>query len=318
MPNDVTPYVYCLFQQPWWLDAVAPGAWDAVEVDDGHKVLGRFVFSRERRLGLRILTQPPLTQFCGPWIRPFNGKPAARAAQEDRVLDRLIAALPPHDVFRQCFHYAVTRWLPFYWAGFRQTTRLSYVIDDLSDLDRLWTGLRTDVRTAIRKAQQQLTVDSDGDVETLIELATATFRRQGLDLPYTADLVRRLDEACAARGQRGILIARDGRGRPCAANMVVWDEDSAHGLISGFTGADGSVGAASLMIWEAIKLAQKVSRRFDFEGSIIRGIEHFLRGFGGRPTPYPQLIGGQTMAGSLALAAGDLLVDRRRRLRDAR
>jgi hypothetical protein len=317
MPDDVTAYAYCLFQQPWWLEAVAPGAWGAVEVEEGGEVVGRLVFSQERRLGLRILTQPRLTHCCGPWIRPFGGKPGVRAAREDRVLERLMAALPPHDVFRQCFHYSVKRWLPFYWAGCRQATQFSYVLEDLSDPDRIWADFHQTVRTAIRKAQKHVTVEADGDVEALIDLNRATFRSQGLDLPYSANIVRRLDAACAARGQRMVLIARDSGGQPCSAVMLVWDDDSVYSVMGGTNETGRSIQADSLLVWEAIKIAPKIARRFDFSGSMIRGVERFARRFGGEPIPYSQIIGGQTMVGRLALAAGDLLLERRRRLRDA-
>lgn len=311
--GDTTPYAHCLFQQPWWLDAVAPGAWRALEVEDGGEVLGRLVFSRQRRLGLRVLTQPPLTRFCGPWVRTFPGKLSRRAAQEDSVLKRLIEALPSHDVFRQRFHYSVGRWLSFHWAGFRQTARLSYVIEDLSDLERIWADFRADVRTNIRKAQKLFTVEPDDNVEMLLDLNRVIFRRQGLNLPYSPSLVRRLDAACAARGQRGLLVARDGDGRPCAASWFVWDEESAQGLISGVTEEARSTGVDSLMVWESIKHARSFSRSFDLGGSMIRNIEHFLRGFGGSPRFYSQFVYGHTMVGQVALAAADIMLDRRRR-----
>ena len=310
---DTTPYAHCLFQQPWWLDAVAPGAWRALEVEEDGEVVGRLVYSRQRRLGLRVLTQPPLTRFCGPWVKTFSGKLAHRASKEDMVLKRLIEALPPHDVFRQRFHYAVARWLSFHWAGFRQTARLSYVIEDLSDLERIWADFRADMRTNIRKAQKLFTVEPDDNVEVLLDLNRVIFRRQGLDLPYSPGLVRRLDAACAARGQRGLLVARDRDGRPCAASWFAWDEHSAHGLISGVTEEARSTGADSLMVWESIKHARSFSRSFDLGGSMIRNIEHFLRGFSGSPRYYSQFVYGHTVAGHLALAAADIMLDRRRR-----
>jgi Acetyltransferase (GNAT) domain len=280
-------------------------------------VLGRLAFTYRRRLGLRILSQPPLTPFCGPWIKSFPGKPATRTSREDDVLDRLIAALPPHDVFRQRFHYAVRRWLPFHWAGLRQSTQFTYVIINLVDLDRIWVGLRENVRTQIRKAQKMLSVDHEGDVETLLGALRLTFRRQGLDMPYSADLVRRLDRACAAQGARRILVARDASDRVCAATCMVWDDQSAYSLISGNDPEHKSSGAMSLLLWESIKLAREVTGRFDFEGSMMRPVERFFRAFGGEPIACSQLVGGRTLAGRMALSITDLLIERRR-LQNAR
>ena len=44
--------------------------------------------------------------------------------------------------------------------------------------------------------------------------------------------------------------------------------------------------AKSLIVWESIKFAAQHSQVFDFEGSIIEGIENFDQQFGGRCTPY--------------------------------
>ena len=42
-----------------------------------------------------------------------------------------------------------------------------------------------------------------------------------------------------------------------------------------------SSGAQSLVLWKAIQHASTVSSVFDFEGSMVEGIENFFRQFGG-------------------------------------
>ncbi|KZZ15518.1 hypothetical protein A3751_17170 [Oleiphilus sp. HI0080] len=42
-------------------------------------------------------------------------------------------------------------------------------------------------------------------------------------------------------------------------------------------------------MWEAIKFASTVTKRFDFEGSMIEPIERFFRGFGAMQKPYFQI-----------------------------
>jgi hypothetical protein len=45
-------------------------------------------------------------------------------------------------------------------------------------------------------------------------------------------------------------------------------------------------GAAAVVLWEAIKRASERGTGFDFEGSMLRHVESFVRSFGGMPTPY--------------------------------
>ena len=47
-----------------------------------------------------------------------------------------------------------------------------------------------------------------------------------------------------------------------------------------------SSGAQSLILWEGIQFAAAHSKVFDFEGSMVEGIENFFRQFGGVCTPY--------------------------------
>ncbi len=141
------------------------------------------------------------------------------------------------------------------------------------------------VRRGIRKAQRAVEVDHDFPLDELLRLDAQTYARQGLKLPHSHEILRRLDAACAARGARRILGAVDADGRTHAALYVAWDERTLYALMSARDPELQAVGANTLLYWEAIRLASEVSRVFDFEGSMVEPIEHYFRGFGGRQTP---------------------------------
>ena len=194
---------HSLFEQPWWLDAVAPGNWDAATVTSDGEIIGRLPYVRMRRCGLTILGQPPLTQFLGPWIKPGAGTPYERLEREHTILRMLIGKLPKHDVFVQDFHHSMTNGCAFRWGGFSETVRYTYVLDGLDDHDGIWAGFRQELRTRIRKAERHLVVRAIDDVELFIALNRMTYARQGMAMPYSAELIRRLDAACGARGCGG-------------------------------------------------------------------------------------------------------------------
>jgi lipid II:glycine glycyltransferase (peptidoglycan interpeptide bridge formation enzyme) len=214
--------------------------------------------------------------------------------------------LPRHDIFLQNFHYSVTNCLPFYWNGFSQSTNYTYVIDELSDLDRIWAGFRENIRREIRKAAGQVGVRPLDDIETFIRLNRMTFERQGMPVPYPAELVRRLDAACNARDARRMFLAEDADGTPHAVVYLVWDRASAYYLMGGTDPLLRTSGAMSLLMWEAIKYASQVTGRFDFEGSMLQPVERFFRAFGARQIQYARLARGFTLKGRLALAAHEL------------
>jgi hypothetical protein len=275
-----------LFEQPWWLDAVAPGTWGAVEVSRDGRVVARLPYVTEKRLRLRGLIMPPLTQTLGPWLASSEGKQTRQLARQKELMTALIEGLPPHDYFHQRFHYSISNWLPFYWSGFEQTTRYTYVIEPLDDLDLVWAEFPPKTRSAIRKAQKRVAVRTDLDVERFLDINTLSFKRQGLELPYSRELVRHLDAACVERQARRIFFAEDGQGRIHAALYLVWNENSAYYLMGGNDPSLRNSDAMSLLVWEALQFAASVTEKFDFEGSVIEPVERFFRSFGGTLRPY--------------------------------
>jgi lipid II:glycine glycyltransferase (peptidoglycan interpeptide bridge formation enzyme) len=298
--SEVTPCAHSLFQQPWWLDAVAPGVWDAVVVVKNDEIVGRLPFMRKRRFGLTILTQPPLIPFLGPWVQAVAGKDHTRLAREHEILTSLIDALPPHDVFIQCFHHSITNNISFHWCGFTSSILYTYVLDELKDHEKIWAGFRENVRREIRKAERQLTV------RPFLALHRMTYDRQGMSLPYSSDLMRRLDAACSARGARRIFVAEGLDGAPHAVLYLVWDCASAYYLMSGSDSRRRTSGAMSLLVWEAIKYAGQVTQRWDFGGSMLQPIERFFRAFGARQVRYARITRGATLRGRLAMLAHEL------------
>ena len=285
MKKQLLAETNCLFQEPWWLDAVAPGEWDAVVAEHAGRVVGRLPFVIKRRYGFTYNAMPPLTQTLGPWIEPKEAKCAKVLAWQKDVMNELIQRIPAFDMFGQNFHYEVTNWLPFYWQGFEQTTRYTYLLSDISDHGTIWDGLMENIRTDIKKADRRVCVRTDLGLDRFLEVNEKTFLRQGKRLPYSHELVYRIDNACGD-GSRRVFFAEDGTGRIHAALYIVWDERSAYYLMGGGDPDLRNSGATSLLMWEAIKFASTVTRRFDFEGSMIEPIERYFRAFGGEQKPY--------------------------------
>jgi hypothetical protein len=275
-----------IFQQPWWLDAVAPDRWDAVVIKNGDEIDARLPFIVKRRYGLTLLTMPQLTQTLGPWHIASEAKYTNRLSQQLQLCEALISGLPRYDFFLQSFSPTITNWLPFYWAGFSASVAYTYRIDDLTSLDRIWSELRENIRREIRKAEKIVHVRTDLDIETFLEVQKKTFQRQGLQIPYDPDVARRLDLAGSQHDAKRIFFAEDAQGKIHAAVYIVWDSDTAYYLMGGNDPELRNSGAASLLLWEAIKFSAGVTRCFDFEGSMIAPIERFFRAFGARQVPY--------------------------------
>lgn len=278
-----------IFSRDWWLDAtVGPEAWDVAIVKKGDQIVAAMPYFSHRRYRMRVISQPALTLALGPWLRPSNGKPSTKLADEKELMQALIDQLPSFDHFSQTWHSCRTNWQPFFWNGFQQTTYYTYELTELGETEKLWSGFHHNVRQEISKASSRfkLHVRDDLPFDDLLALNRMTFQRQGMSPPYSDAFFRRLDAACSERGCRKFFIAVAPSGQHHAAYYIVWDENSAYGLISGADPAVRNSGAVSLCLWEAIKYAADVTPRFNFAGSMMEPVEHFIRNFGGVQVPY--------------------------------
>lgn len=277
-----------IFSKDWWLDSVAGDDWDVVLVINGDQILASLPFVIRKRLGLAVISQPTLTQNLGPWLRPSTAKYTRQLSQEKDLLQKLFSLLPRYLRYQQNWHTARTNWLPLYWKGFEQTTRYTYRIEELTKLDDVWKEFEANIRTDVRKAgnKEGVKVRTDLSIDDFLNLNEKVFLRQNMQLPYTKDLVYKLDAAAKKNDSRKIFIAEDEQGRHHAAVYLIWDANTAYYLMGGGDPELRNSGATSLCMWEAIQFAATVTKSFDFEGSMIEPVERFFRAFGAVQTPY--------------------------------
>jgi len=281
-----------IFSKDWWLDAVCgKNNWDVALVEKGGQIIASMPYYMIKRHGMCRIIIPQLTQTMGPRLRSTNAKYANQLAEQKDLMTALIEKLPAFDHFAQNFHYSITNWLPFYWQGFSQTNKYTYVLEDISDTQKIWDGMLPKIRTDIKKAQNRfsLQISTDSGIDAFLTMNEQTFTRQGMKLPYSKDFVKRLDNACEEHNARRIFFAKDSDGRIHAAVYIVWDENSAYYLMGGSDPDLRNSGANSLCMWEAIKFASTITKAFDFEGSMIEPVERFFRAFGARQMPYFQV-----------------------------
>ncbi|MBK6932116.1 MAG: GNAT family N-acetyltransferase [Saprospirales bacterium] len=274
-----------LHLQPWWLDAVCqPGGWEAAYACNAH---GAGVLPYCRR-GLPLIQQPALTAYGGPWWHLAGGLPPyKRLAIEHRLLAGLIVQLPRVFFFHQTFRPEIRNILPFYWAGFQQTVRYTYMLPATGNLAGLYAGLKNTLRTDLRHAEQGLELAPADDAGIFFQLNKQSYARKGLRQPFTPEAFDRLHAALRLRGQAAGFVAVDRRSRiPQAGLFLAFDDRQASVLLAGLDPASRNPGALHSLYWQAIRFCSERGLALDFEGSMEPGIERVFRAFGGQLTPY--------------------------------
>jgi hypothetical protein len=292
-----------LFEEDYWLDGVAPGAWDEVVIERDGRVIGRLPYVVKRRYGVSAISTPWYTPWLGPWIRPSGAKGMNELGHQHQVLAGLIEKLPKcQRVFVPCAP-EVGNLMGFHWAGFDLRLLYTYRFNDLSDIDAIWKGMKDKTRNICRKAEKQTVVNAERPLSDVMTILDKTYRRQGLDLSQSYETLERIESAMRPRNQRTLCVAEDAQGRIHGFAYIVFDSRHSFYVAGGGDPELRDSGAQALCVWSAIKEAARHSKVFDFEGSMNPTIESFVRSFGGQLTP--RYLAKRTSPG---LQAGEILL----------
>ena len=280
-----------VFSMPWWLDAVCgKQGWDVILVKRNNEIIASFPYHIRRKIGMRFLVTPILTQKLGVYIKyPEKQTAMAKLSYEKDIMNEIIARLPRHDFFRVNFDYRYTNWLPFYWQGFSQTTRYTYVIEDISDVNAVYQNFDQSKKRNIKKAKNLVNVGFDLSCKEFYENHCMALKKQNKKILYSFDFFRNLYEAVYREGQGRVIHCHDKQGNLHAAHLVVWDNVSAFNLLYTIDPDYRNSGASSLLIYEMIQYLSDKVKTFDFEGSMIEGVENSYRRFGTMQKPYFQI-----------------------------
>lgn len=267
-------YTNSIFEEGWYLDAVAPGMWKELKVEQEGELIARWpivISGKQMKL-------PRYVQTIGIWMNPEYVK---TIADEEEVYLKLIEQLPANKRIEWGLAHENQFYLPFVWKGFKVSVGASYVIDDLTDLDAVFSHMTKNIQRDIKQAAKKVSVEESEDIEQLIAMSLETYGKQGRAYIVKPDNLRRVYKACKERNACSLLAARDAEGRVHSMTLFVYDEKRCYYLVGASDQALNAKSCANiLLIWEGIKIAAKHSKVFDFEGSTIQGIGTFFRRFG--------------------------------------
>ena len=264
---------HSLFTQDWWWDAVCPPEKrHEIEFRDEDGALrGLWRMAKVRRLGIfDVYSMPPLTQHAGPCLSNRNDflPLLSKIKPKQRLYINISFWLTDNEI-----HYIKEQKIHI-------LKKVTHRLEDLSDLAKVYRGIKPARQRQIRKAERHLTAVQIDDIEPLIKLQEETFKRRGMKNPYPPQTVRRLHAAVKAH-QAGCLIAlEDKQHQIMACGLFVHDDKVCYSLTHGFHKLGQDLGAGSLLQWKGIEYASRNGLIFDFEGSNIESIANFNLSFG--------------------------------------
>lgn len=269
-----------IFFQPFYLDAITNNQWKVVYATVSGKMIAGMPFQYDS--AKKQIRKPPFSIYQGPY---FNPSVKLNLTEQMLLLEKLEQSMPIFQHYNQNWHPSVKNWLPFFWKGYAQSTRYSYIIAP-DTIERVRSRYSENVRRNIKKAAKQVTIKQAGDDQALFKMIEKTFDRKKEKNPIEKEILGRLVETCSNENCIRILFARDEQTNCHAAMLLVFDTTTVYYLAGGIDPVYKNSGAMTLLFDSAIEWALSQNKYFDFEGSMIKSIETFFRSFGASQQEY--------------------------------
>lgn len=272
--------------QPWWMAAVCAGKeWDVLLAEDENgEILGAMPYLLRKRAWLRYIIMPQQTQIGGIWVSADvtadKWKTAEVCRQIKEQLDSMKLAYYYQQFMPDSLCVDAMRAL-----GFKTKERITYRVNDLSDLDALIASFSKNKRRQLQKSLS-LHAERGMNPEDFYRFHTNCLKARKRKITYSREFLLVLERKARRHGQCEIISIHNADGQVYAAAFLVWDSHYMYYLIPVYDSAFGDSGAGALLVLEAMKFAREKHVLFDFEGSMEKGTAKHYKQFGSVPTTY--------------------------------
>lgn len=277
-----------IYLQSEWLDIVCVNGmkWDIVfSYDAQNNIQGYWAYVYKKQLFWNKITMPSFTPYMGPrLIYPQNLNEYERISFENKVLKDLINQLPAFAEIKFKWSRDYTNWLAFYWECFKQQTSYTYIIPDTSNTEMLFKQFKKSIQRQIRKASENLQIRVTEKVDGVIKMLELSLGDSSKYL-LNKEVLQKLHQVAHSKKQSCILEAVDSNEKVIGAIYLVWDQQEMLYLYGGYDNKINDSGAMPLLFWNALQKAHELQLAFNFEGSMLTGVERFFRSFGTQLTP---------------------------------
>ena len=275
-----------LFMMPWWLDAVCAGKeWDVLLAHDEHgEIIGAMPYLLRKRAWFKYILMPQQTPVGGIWVTPEVTADRWKTAEVCRELKEQL------DGMKLAYYYQ--QYLPgslcvnaLKALGFTARERVTYRVEDLSNLDNVIANFSKNKRRQLQKALS-LHAEHTMDIEDFYRFHCQCLESRKRKISYSREFMLVLERKARRAGQCDILSICNADGQVYAAAFLVWDKKFMYYLIPAYEPTYGDTGAGALLVLEAMKLAREKHVMFDFEGSMNKGTAKHYKQFGSTPITY--------------------------------
>lgn len=255
---------------------------------DELQLIGGFYFLNTKKYGFNFLKLPPYTPHCGLFFHSESKNKSSYLNFSKEVISEVcsyfskissaltILAFPSNIIDLQ----------PFIWGKYKVVPNYTYRIDLRNPLETIKSNFDPKTRNVINKATKDGVDVYESKVKgnELFTFFKNTLISAGANV--YEDFLRKIFLEFSTPSNSFSVQAFKNQ-QLVGAVFCVYDKTSCYYLLGGVDKAAGIQGINALLVSKSIEKATELGCTiFDFEGSMLKGVEKFFRGFGAELVPF--------------------------------
>lgn len=300
-----------IFHTTQWLKLISDEVQVLSQLKEG-SLTGGIALIKTKKYRVKGFHIPPYTQFSSPLFG--NLVSVYSISEENAFLEDIINNLPAADHIDFKLPRGHQNILPYIWKGFDTNINLTYVVEGslenylsklnknkLRELNKLFMMLQTG----------ELLIEETIGKEELSFVLKATSARKKFD--FHDNIAMNIVLNAPTSFTKKIIIRSKTTG-VLAFGFFPFDDKCVYNLINASVRVEHSVLKTInlLLIYKAIEFALSTGRIFDFEGSMLKGIENFCRLMGGVQYPIYRVQKSPALSYSVLRALKQIRNDRKK------
>jgi len=255
---------------------------------DEHQLIGGFYYMNTKKIGFTFIKLPPYTPHCGLFFKSESKNRASFNSFSKEVVTEVcdyISGLKS-SLTILAFPSDVIDLQPFIWKKYKVIPNYTYRIDLGKSLEEIKANFDSKNRNVISKALKE---DVTLTENKLSKKELFSFFNNSLSATDANIYKEELENIFLEFSDDSNSFSMEAykNNELLGAVFCVMDKTNCYYLLGGVNKNSGVQGVNNLLIQQSIEKAKTCGCKiFDFEGSMLKGVEKFFRSFGAELVPY--------------------------------
>jgi len=255
---------------------------------DERQLIGGFYFLNTTKFGFTFIKLPPYTPHCGLFFTSAGTNRSSVNNFSKEILTEVCTYISNQKsaLTVLAFPSSIIDLQPFIWEKYKVVPNYTYRIDLSKSIEDIKSNFDSKNRNVINKAIKEEVVVEENKLskEELFNFFNDSLSTTDANI-YTQELKNIFNQF--SDNSNSFSVEARKNNELLGTVFCVYDKKVCYYLLGGVNKNSGVQGVNNLLVLKSIEKAKELGcATFDFEGSMLKGVEKFFRSFGPDLVPY--------------------------------